>query len=447
MLSPGNPSPRDAAPPTLKRALNFWQVTASGVGIVIGAGIYVLIGEAAQDAGAAVWLSFIIGAVLAGLTGLSYAELAGMYPSAGAEYEFARRAFNEFIGFVTGWMMVAALLVAAGAVSLGFGFYLNHFVDIDQRVAAVALLAGLTVLVIAGIERSIWLTVLLAIFQIGGLVFVIAIGLPHVGDRSLTDGADVPNVLSAAALIFFAFVGFDEVVTLSEETHDASRTIPRALLAALAISTGLYVLVGLAAVSVVGAEALAASDRPLALVVDDVLGSRSAGFLALIAVASTMNTTLIALTAASRNLFGMSRSGSLPRFISALGTETRAPYFAALFGLVVSASFAATGDIGEVASVTNFSVYGIFIVVNLSLIALRFSAPAHARPFRVPGAIGAVPVLPILAIATTALMVVYLDPIAWIIGFGANGLAVITWLALAAVARLRRRHADAAGAD
>jgi APA family basic amino acid/polyamine antiporter len=422
---------------TLHRSLNFWQVTASGVGIVIGAGIYVLLGEAASEAGAAVWAAFLFAAILSVLTGLSYAELAGMYPSAGAEYEFASRAFNEFIGFVTGWMMVAALLIASGAVALGFGHYLNYFFEIDARLAAVVLLTALTLVVISGVQRSIWLTVILASLQIGGLVIVIATGSPHVGERSLIEGASVSGVLSGAALVFFAFVGFDEVVTLSEETIDAPRTIPRALLVSLAISALLYVLVGIAAVSAVGANALASSDRPLALVMEETLGDRAAGIVAVIALASTVNTTLMALTAASRNLFGMARAGSLPSFLAVISSRTSAPYGAALLGFVVAAAFALSGDIGLVARVTDFSVYGIFIVVNLALIALRFQAPSQPRPFAVPIAFRKIPLLPLLGIATTALMLTYLDRTAWAIGIGANVLAVATWLGLRAIRRPR----------
>ena len=131
-------------PVELRRALSVWQVTASGIGIVIGAGIYVLIGPATQDAGNAVWLSFIVAGVLSALTGLSYAELAGMFPSAGAEYSFAKAAFNELTGFLVGWLMIAANVIAAGAVAIGFGNYASHFLSIDERLVAMALIAALT---------------------------------------------------------------------------------------------------------------------------------------------------------------------------------------------------------------------------------------------------------------------------------------------------------------
>lgn len=400
----------------LRRTLGLWQLTVSGVGIVIGAGIYVLIGEAAAEAGSMLWLSFLLAAILAGLTGLSYAELAGLFPTAGAEYEFARQAFNEFIGFIAGWMMIAANLVAAAAVSIGFAQYLRHFVDIDVSVGAIGLLAVLTAIVISGVHRSIWLSVLLVIAQVGGLLLVIGAGAPHVENYSLVEGASVSGVLAASALVFFAFIGFDEIVTLSEETLDAARVVPRALLLALGISTLLYVAVGIVAVSAVGAEALSTSERPLALVMDDVLGGRSASVMAALALAATMNTTLLVLTAAARLIYSMSRGGALPPVFEHLGSRGQAPWVAALAGFAVAVPFALSGQIGLVAEVTNFAVYAIFIIVNLAVIRLRSTQPLAERSFRIPMSVGPVPITAVLGLATIALMTAYLRPEAWALG-------------------------------
>jgi APA family basic amino acid/polyamine antiporter len=417
-------------PRELRRTLAFWQVTVSGVGIVIGAGIYVLIGTATEEAGAAVWISFVIAACLAALTGLSYAELAGMFPSAGAEYAFARRAFNEFAGFLAGWVMIAGNVVAAGAVSIGFAHYARHFIDVDTRVASAVLIVVLTGVIAGGIQRSIWLTVGLVVLQVTGLVLVIVAGAPHLGTVSLVEDATFSGIWSAAALIFFAFIGFDEVVTLSEETRDAARTIPRALLLALAISTALYVLVAITSVSVVGAEALAASDTPLTLVIAHNWGDRAGDIVAGIALGSTMNTTLLVLTAASRLLYGMSRDGSLPRGLSGINRGPGAPYVSAALAGVVALSFAMIGEIRLVASVTDFAVYTVFIAVNVSLITLRFTAPDAPRTFVSPGSIARIPVLPVLGCATAVLMMARLSGDAWLIGLAAIGCGLAAWLGL-----------------
>lgn len=416
--------------PQLQRSLSFWQVTTTGVGIVIGAGIYVLIGEAAKEAGAALWIAFLLAAVLSALTGLSYAELAGMFPSAGAEYEFARRAYNEFIGFTVGWMMIAANIIAAGAVSIGFSHYARHFIDIDGRVASLALLVVLTLIVASGIQRSIWLSVALAALQVGGLLMVIVAGVPHVGDRSLLEGGSVTGVLAASALVFFAFIGFDEVVTLSEETRDAARVIPRALLVALGISTVLYVLVGVSAVSVIDAGTLAGSERPLALVIGHDWGGRASDIVAFIALASTTNTTLLVLTSSSRLIWGMARSGALPSMLASVGERAHSPWRAGIAAFIGASGFALVGEIGLVASVTDFAVYAIFIAVNLSLITLRFRMPDAPRTFTVPLAIGRVPVPTVLGIITVALMLAFLRPSAWGLGVAVLCLGIIVWFAL-----------------
>lgn len=433
-----DPVSQDSTVAPLRRTLRLWQVTVSGVGIVVGAGIYVLIGEGAREAGAAVWLSFGVAAILSGITALSYCELASMYPTAGVEYEWSRRAFNRFAGFLAGWMMASAYVVAAAAVSLGFAQYLRHFVDVDARIAAPALLATLTLIVVSGVQRSIWVSVVLASLQIGGLLLVIGAGAPHIGERSVFEGATFVGVMSGAALVFFAFIGFDDIATLSEETHEAATVIPRALLLTLVISATLYVLVGLSAVSVTGVDALAASDRPLALVMEHDLGNRAGDVVAWIALASTANTTLLVLTAASRLVYAMARAGELPRTLAAIGRRGQAPFVAALATLAVSAAFTIPGDLGLVASVTDFAVYCTFLSVNLAVIGLRFRAPDHGRPFRVPGAIGRVPVPAVAGTATVLGMVAFLSPGAWVLGLGVLAVGAATF-ALAGRVGTRRR--------
>ena len=236
-----------------------------------------------------------------------------MFPSAAGEYEYTRHALPEWVAFVVGWTMIVGLVVAAATVSIGFARYVGYFVDVDTRVAALGLLTVVSAIAMAGIKQSARLTVALSAVQVGGLVLVVLIGLPHVGDVDLLTGAGVGGVLGAAALVFFAFIGFDEVITLAEETRDPTRTVPRALLLALGLSATLYVAVAVAAVSVLGAAALAASPRPLADVMAHVLGSRGATVVAAIAIVTTTNTTLLALTAASRVLYGMARAGAMPR--------------------------------------------------------------------------------------------------------------------------------------
>ena len=155
---------------SLKRVLGLSEVTAGGVGIIIGAGIYVLLGAATADAGPIVWISFLLAAVLSALTGLSYAELSSMFPSAAGEYEYTRHAFPKWIAFTVGWTMIMGLVVAAATVSIGFGRYVGYFLAIDARLAALALLATMSVVAIIGVKESAQLTLGLSAVQVGTAV-------------------------------------------------------------------------------------------------------------------------------------------------------------------------------------------------------------------------------------------------------------------------------------
>jgi amino acid transporter len=401
---------------SLHRVLGLTEVTAGGVGIIIGAGIYVLLGAATGHAGAVVWLAFLLAAVMSALSGLSYAELSSMFPSAAGEYEYTRHAMPESVAFVVGWTMIAALVVAAATVSIGFGRYAGYFIDIDPRAAALALLAIVSVVAMAGVKQSARLTLALSAVQVGGLVLVVAIGLPHVGDVDLLAGRGAGGVLGAAALVFFAFIGFDEVITLAEETRDPTRTVPRALLLALGLSTVLYVAVAVAAVSVLGADALAASPRPLADVMAHVLGARGATLVAAIAIVTTTNTTLLAVTAASRVTYGMASTRALPRPFALVHPTRRTPIRAIVAVALAAAIFAGLGTFTVIAAVTDFAVYAVFLAVNATVIILRRTRPDLPRPFAVAGTVRGVPVLPILGLLSVAVMMTQLEPLA--IGLG-----------------------------
>jgi APA family basic amino acid/polyamine antiporter len=414
---------------SLRRVLGLVEVTAGGVGIIIGAGIYVLLGAATAEAGPLVWVAFLGAAVLSALTGLSYAELSSMFPSAAGEYEYTRHAMPEWLAFVVGWTMILALVVAAATVSIGFARYVAYFVHLDGRVASLTLLVVVSIVAMMGIKQSARLTVGLSAVQVGGLVFVAAIGLPHVGDVDLLSGPGVRGVLAGAALVFFAFIGFDEVITLAEETRDPTRTVPRALLLALGLSTVLYVAVAIAGVSVLGARALAASPRPLADVMAHVLGDRGATVVAAIAVVTTTNTTLLAVTAASRVIYGMATSGALPRAFAVVHQIRRTPIRAILVVTGIATVFAAFGDFAIIAAVTDFAVYIVFLAVNGTVIILRRTHPEIPRPFAVGGTIGGVPVLPVLGLGSVTLMLTQLEPLAITVGTVACGAGLAAgWL-------------------
>ncbi len=404
-----------ASPGSLHRVLSLTEVTAGGVGIIIGAGIYVLVGAATAEAGASVWMSFAGAAVLCALTGLSYAELGSRFPSAAAEYTYTQQVLPHWVAFLTGWVMILGLVISAATVALGFASYLRYFLPaLEPRLGALLLLALVSAVAWRGIKHSARMTLLFSAVQVGGLLLVIGVGLPHVGEHSLlTEGPPMQvlsGVLGASALVFFAYIGFDEVATLAEETRDPVRTVPRALALALGISTVLYVGVAVAAVSVLGADALGASSRPLADVVAHVLGDRSGAAMAVLALVSTTNTCLLAITSASRVTFGMARDAALPAAFARVHAIRGAPQRAIAVAVLVAFAFTLTGDLKLIAGVADFAIYLVFVAVNATVVLLRLRhVPLPPGAFRVAGTMAGVPVLPVLATLSVLVMLAHLD--------------------------------------
>jgi APA family basic amino acid/polyamine antiporter len=390
------------------RVLGLPQVTASGVAIIIGAGIYVLLGPATQEAGSHVWMSFLLSSALCALTAFSYMELSSMFPKAGSEHEFARQAFPRWIAATVGWSMAIALVVASATVALGFARYLQEFVQVDNRWAAIAVIALMSVVSTLGMERAVWVIVGLGLIEVGGLVWVCVVGLPFIGDVDLVGQPNLGGVFNGAALVFFAFIGFDEVITLAEETRDSHKTVPRALLLSLAISTVLYVSVAIVATSVLGVETLSNSTKPLADLILITNGRAAATAMALVALISTASTVLLALTSASRMLYGTARAGDLPSRFSVV-YKRRVPLFSLVVSAVAAMLLVLLGDISLLASATDVIIYAMFIVVNLVVLILRQTKPELHRPFAVKGHVQGVPVLPILGLVATLSMAIHID--------------------------------------
>ncbi len=383
-------------------------MTASGIGVIIGAGIYILIGPATERAGGLVWLSLIVASGLCALTAFSYMELTSMFPKAGSEHEFARQVFPDWVSFTTGWAMAVALVVASAAVSLGFGRYLGEFIDVDPRVGSLTLLGLVAFVSMSGMRQAKWLILVLSGIQVGGLLFVVATGFHHIGDVNLLQGNGVSGVFGGASVIFFAYIGFDEVITLAEETHDPRRTVPVALLLALTISTVLYVGVAVVAASVLGPTALSLSDQPLTDVMREAIGTPAARIVAGIALATTANTTLLASTAASRMLYSMGNTGQLPGRWARVHRRS-SPRLATSTVLIGAVFLAMVGGLSVLAEAANALVYVMFLVVNTVVIILRIRQPDTPRPFKVAGSIGALPVVPVLGLVSTLAMSLQLE--------------------------------------
>lgn len=372
-----------------------------------------------------VWASMLLSGGLCALTAFSYMELTSMFPRAGSEQEYARQVFPGWVSFATGWSMTMALIIASGAVALGFSNYLNVFFDINTKVAALLLLGLVYVLALSGMQHARWVIIALSTIQIIGLLIVIVIGAPRIGDVNLLEGNGVTGLFGGAAVIFFAYIGFDEVITLAEETHDPRRTVPRALLLALVISTVLYVMVAIVAVSVLGPSLLAVSQQPLTDVMRETWGNSAVQVVAAIALATTANTTLLATTAASRMMYSMSETGLLPKRLGAVH-NMHSPRLAIGVAVSISAIVSLSGGIEVLAEATNALIYVMFLMVNTVVIILRKQRPNAHRPFRIWGSIGWLPVVPVTGFVATLALSSQLEraPLLVAFGFIAAGIAV-----------------------
>jgi APA family basic amino acid/polyamine antiporter len=395
---------------SLKRVLGLLEVTLSGMGVILGAGIYALLGQAAALAGNALWLSFLWAGLVALCSGLSYAELSSMMPRASAEYEYSRHAFGREVAFVVGWLIILSGIISSATVALGFAGYFGALFGTPTIPSALLLILSLSVLLLAGIKQSARVAVIFTLIEAAGLIIVIILGLPHYGAvdyLKMPHGLD--GIFAAAALIFFAYLGFEEMVKLSEETRDPEVNIPRGLVLAVLAAAVLYLLVAVSAVSILGWQRLAESKAPFADIALAAVGRRGFFLLSIIALFSTTNTVLLMLLAASRIVYGMASSSALPRAFARVHPATGAPWAATLAVILPSLAFVLLQDIGFVANVANFTLFLSFIVINAALIVLRFNQPEIKRPFRVPLAMGKMPLIPLLAIAFNAFMLAQLS--------------------------------------
>jgi APA family basic amino acid/polyamine antiporter len=407
------PEPRDS----LRRELGLPAVTLSGVGIILGAGIYALLGEAAGMAGNAVWLTFAIAATIAAFSALSYAELSSMYPRASAEFEYVSNAFGRRLAFVVGWLIIFSGILGAATVSLGFAGYFSDLVGFPTLPSAVLIILLLAGILLYGIRETARVAIALTLIEAGGIIMVILIGLPYLGEVNYLEiPRGVPGLLQASALVFFAYMGFEEMVKLSEETKNPERTIPLALMIALGVSILLYVMVSLAAVSVVGWEQLAASRAPFADVAAVALGPMAFTLISVIALFATANTALLMMMASSRIIYGMASSFSLPPVLARVHPRRRTPWLAIVAVALASMAFLFAGEIDFVANVTNFTLFVTFIVINASVVALRYRAPDVVRPFRIPGTIGSLPVIPVVGIISSLFLLAQLDSLVLLVG-------------------------------
>jgi APA family basic amino acid/polyamine antiporter len=414
----------------LKPVLGPVQLIFYSIGVIIGAGVYSVIGTAAGLAQSALWLSFLVSAVVALLTALSYAEMATAFPHAGAEYVYVRRAFPhaDWLAFGVGAVILIGGAATAATVAVAFGGYLRIFADWPVALSALILLAACTAVNIVGLRESSWINVLFTSIEIAGLVLVIAVAFT-VDARSaeaVPASAAEPAILAAAALLFFVYLGFEHIANMSEEVRHPARDLPLALLVSLGVTTALYIAVAFAAIALATPAELAASDAPLASAVQRAWPGADR-LLSAIALFATANTVLITLVAMSRLAFSMARDREIAGVFAKLLHARQTPWTAALLMFAMAAALLPIGSVKFLAQMSSFAALVAFLAVNVALIALRYRMPEHRRPFRVPFAVGTLPVLPLLALVSIVLLLTHFDWQIYVAGVAALALSAIAY--------------------
>jgi APA family basic amino acid/polyamine antiporter len=398
--------------PKLHRSIGPTQLALYGLGSMLGAGIYGLIGQAAGIAGNAVWLAFIASLVVALLTALSYASIISRYPrAAGAAYVTQRAYKIPMLSFVVGIAVVCSGLtsvatqsrVLAANIAQMFGWQ-----SIPVEFIAVGFLMLMAGIAFRGIRESMWVNVLCTIIEAAGLLIVIAVGFSYWGSVNLLEvptglGSDAffLIILNGAVLTFFAFLGFEDTINVAEECRNPETTMPIGLIAAMVMAAILYIAVAITAVSVVPYGELAKAPSPLTAVVGKAAPAFPAFVFTFITIFAVANTALVNYVTASRLVYGMSRQGLLPTFLGRVHQSTKTPHVAIFVLFAVLAPLALYGTIGNLAAATVLLLLTVFCVVNAALVVLQRRKSEPLGKFEVPAfvpALGAVVCLVLIAV-------------------------------------------------
>ncbi|MCI1749227.1 MAG: amino acid permease [Acidipropionibacterium sp.] len=440
---------------SLKRSMSTLQLTLIGVGGTVGTGIFFILSQAVPEAGPAVLISFVLAAVVAGLTVVCYAELASTIPSSGSSYSFTYATMGELVAFVVGACLILEYGVSAAAVAVGWSEYLNLLLNNVfgfsfpaalsaapdaggiVNMPAIILVGLCLLLLLRGASESAKVNSIMVFIKMGVLVIFSAIAFTgfHADHFANFAPYGARGVTVATGSLFFSYIGLDAVATAGGEVKNPRRAVPRALIFALLIVTGIYLLVAIAALGAQQAGAFSNQTASLASIVEGVVGATWPGtILAIGAVISIFSVTLICLYGQTRILYSMSQDGLVPKALSKVNPKTRVPVLNTWIVCAAVAILAGFLPLGILADLTSIGTLSAFALVSLGVIILRRTAPDLPRGFKVPG----YPVTPILSIAACIYVV--------------SGLHVLTleafavWIAVALIFYFAwsRRHSELA---
>lgn len=368
-------------PVSLKRSLSLLDLSLYGLGTILGAGIYVLIGAVAARAGIHMPLAFIVAALVAAPTALAYAELGARYPVSAGEAKYIDAAFSRrSLTLSIGLAVVAVGIISAATIANGFAAYLRVLWPVPPGISVTVLIVALGTLAAIGVQASVWAANAVTIISVIGLVWVMAIAgagiTPTLVREALVPGFEIIpaiGILSGAVLAFYAFIGFEDMVNLAEEVHQPERNLPLAIFIALGVASLLYGLVALAAAGAVPVDQLAGSDAPLALV----FAARGYDnkMIAVISLIAVVNGALVQIVMASRVLYGLARDQNFLAPFKQVSPITRTPLNATIASTVLVLTLALTLPLVKLAAITSSITLVIFALVNLALVWLRLTKP------------------------------------------------------------------------
>ncbi len=407
--------------PALRPALGFWAVAIYGIGDILGAGIYALVGEVAGAAGTWSPLSFCLAMMVAGLTGVTYAELVARFPHSGGEATFCLRAFGRpHWAFLVGWLVFCSGVVSMATVTHAFG---NSMQELRPGTSEwpiwVLFLFVVSLINFWGIRQSSTVNILLTLVEFSGLLLVLTAGLLYLvregqpADVAAQEVITSPRgVLSGAVLAFFAYIGFEDMNKVVEEVRSPETVFPRAIVTAILVCGVLYLAVCWVALSVLPVADLSTANAPLVAVVRRAAPAVPSPLFTVIALMAVANTGLLNGIMASRLVYGMSRQGLLPAWLGAVHRQTQTPHYAVLGVLVACFVLVFSGTLGRLAETTSLLLLIVFAAVHLSAIRLRRQVPARPGLFRVPL------VIPVVGLLTCLTLTTFVSREAWITGGG-----------------------------
>ncbi len=420
-------------PGGLKKVLGPLDLVLMGIGAIVGTGIFVLTGTGALTAGPALTLSFVIAAFACGLAALCYAEFASTVPVAGSIYTYTYATMGEVVAWMIGWDLLLEYGLATSAVSVGWSGYFQSLlsgfginlpaaltaapgsvpgVETLFNLPALLIMLILTAMLSWGVRESARLNGIMVAIKVGVVLLFIVVGARHVEPANWQPFMPfgMNGTMSAAALVFFAFIGFDAVTSAAEEVKRPARDLPIGILGSLFVCTILYVVVSAIMTGIVPFQKFAGVDHPVSLALQYAKENWVAGFVDLGAIVGMTTVILVMTYGQTRVIYAMSRDGLLPARLSSVHPKFGTPFFATWVVGIVFGLIAALVPLGVLAELINIGTLAAFCLISVAVMVLRKTRPELPRAFRCP----AVPLVPVLAIVSCVALMTFLSKTTWI---------------------------------